>query len=84
MNQGTNLHVYTWSRTVRLGGFAPDAQHLSSYSIVPFPDPTPKIKTRDLILGSGNETTPCRTVTAFTEEAGHGHVIRSLIEIPDS
>ena len=27
MKQGTNLHVYTWSRTVRLGGFAPDAQH---------------------------------------------------------
>ena len=23
MKQGTNLHVYTWSRTVRLGGFAP-------------------------------------------------------------
>ena len=30
MKQGTNLHVYTWSRTVRLGGFAParpNAQH---------------------------------------------------------
>ena len=23
MKQGTNLHVYTWSSTVRLGGFAP-------------------------------------------------------------
>ena len=34
MKQGTNLHVYTWSRTVRLGGFAPARPQCSAFTSI--------------------------------------------------